>query len=291
MTSRRTFLSALAAAAALPVASKLSLAAEAHRFTGDYGLQLYSLRRQLAHDSPGTLKTIRQDGYTEVEAAGLYGHTPEEFRGYLDQAGLKCTGTHLVSRQLREHFDDCVRQAKALGVEYVVCAVIEDTYKIPLTLNNYRAAAKDFNAWATRLRDAGLRFGYHNHDYEFRLLDGRPGLDTLIEQSTPGLVDFEMDVFWVKRGGQDPVTYLKRYPDRFRLMHLKDMRQGTPVGDFSVGTSDEDCLPLGEGILDIKGILRTAAEIGVRKYYVEDESREAPEGIRKSLEYLKTVRF
>jgi sugar phosphate isomerase/epimerase len=161
----------------------------------------------------------------------------------------------------------------------------------PIPLDNFKRAAENFNQWGEKIHSGGLRLAYHNHDYEFRIYEGTPAYDTLIQETQPDLVAFEMDVFWVKRGGQDPVAYLKKYRDRFRLLHLKDIRTGTPVGDFSVGTSDEACVVLGTGIIDLPAILSQAEKIGVERYYVEDESAEAPQNIGPSLQYLKRVRF
>ena len=156
-------------------------------------------------------------------------------------------------------------------------------------MDNFKRAAANFNGWAEKIHSGGLRLAYHNHDYEFRLYDGQPAYDTLINEPEP--VVFEMDIFWVKRGGQDPVAYLKKYPQRFRLMHLKDMRAGTPLGDFSVGTSDEASVVLGTGTLDLPAILLAAENAGVERYYVEDESAEAPQNLTPNLKYLKQARF
>ena len=293
MGSRRKFLALLGT---LPLAAKGVISnnvsrggAGAHRFTGNYGLQLYSLRSQLARDVPGTLAYIRKIGFGDVETAGLYGLSPEKFRAYLDQSGLKSTSMHVSGERLESEIEAVLHEASTLGVQYVVCSSVNWERRNLLDMNDYRQIAGLFNKWGKRVRAEGFGFGYHNHDFEFRVLEGRPALDILIGNTDPRLVDFEMDVFWVRRGGQDPVEYLKRYGSRFRLMHLKDMRRGTPVGDLSVGISDEASVPLGEGMLDIKGILRASANI--KHYYVEDESAEAPEGIRASLKYLKAVRF
>lgn len=266
-----------------------------HRFTGPFGLELYSVRNQLAKDIPGTLKMVRAIGYTEVEVVwDHWGHaTEKELRSHLDGAGLKCTSAFYPAERYMQDFDAVMDGAKALGVDYLICGNIPGAFDKTktLSLEDFRQAAKRFNQWASRLRATGLRFGYHNHEYEFRLYDGKPAYDTLITETDPGLVDFEMDVFWIKCGGQDPLAYLKRYPRRFRLIHLKDVRKGTPLGDFSATISDEASVPLGSGILDLPTILREAADAQVKLYYVEDESVEAPQNIRASLQYLKQVEF
>ncbi len=302
MFARRTFLKTLGGSLGACLASDLESSAkraprhqaEPRRFAGPLGLQLYSLRKQLPQNLAGTLEPVRKVGYTEVEAVpGFWGPASvEELRRRLDEAGLKCTSVHQSPDRLRTDLDGVVKDAKILGVETVVCGYISGAFqKDPLPLEAFARAAAEFNDWAAILRSAGLAFAYHNHDYEFRLYQGKPGFDLLLNETKPGVVEYEMDVFWVKRGGQDPVDYLLRSPDRFRLLHLKDMRRGTPMGDFAAGTSDEASVPLGTGILDMLTILREAAKVAVRRYYVEDESAEAPQGIQKSAAYLRTVRF
>lgn len=313
LIGRRTLLAALGAALPL-MSSSLSatiLAARIgdtprRRFAGPFGLELYSLRTEIARNMAGTLAMVRNIGYTEVEAVhGFWGPASvEELKRQLDDARLRCTSVQQPPERLRNDMAGVIRDARTLGVEYVVCGYISGAFRragaqlpgmfgpfIPLPFRAFREAAAEFNRWGKTLRKAGFKLGYHNHAYEFRLYGGHPGFDTLLSGTTPGLVDFEMDVFWVKRGGQNPMAYLKRYPRRFRLIHLKDMRKGTPVGDFSVGTSDEASVTLGTGIMDMRAILRAAAEAHVERYYVEDESAEAPEDIRVSYEYLKKVRF
>lgn len=315
MTKRREFLASLSPAIlssgaffSTSIIATGNTPAGRERFAGDYGLELYSLRTQIARDMPRTLVMVRRIGYTEVEAVhGFWGSASvEELRRQLDQAHLKCTSVQQPPERLRSDMRGIIRDARTLGVEYVVCGYISDAFRrlssapqrpgmfgpfAALPLQAFRSAAAEFNEWAKTLGESGFKLGYHNHGYEFRLYNGKPGFDTLLNETEPSLVDFEMDVFWVKRGGQDPIDYLKRYPRRFRLIHLKDMRRGTPVGDLSVGTSDEASVPLGAGILNMPGILRAAAEAHAQRYYVEDESAEAPRDVRVDYRYLKTIRF
>lgn len=276
------------------------------RFSGPYGLELYSVRAQIAQDMPGTLKSVRSIGYTEVEAVqGFWGRASvPELSRQLKRARLKCTSVQQPPERLRSDMRGVIQDARTLGVEYVICGYISGAFRragiqrpgmfgpfAPLPLRAFRDAAAEFNLWGKKLRAAGFKLGYHNHGYEFRLYNGKPGFNTLLNETKLGLVDFEIDVFWVKRGGQDPVAYLKQYLHRFRLIHLKDMRKGTPVGNLSVGTSDEASVTLGTGTMNMPAILRAAAEARVERYYVEDESAEAPRDIRLSYEYLRSVRF
>ena len=265
-----------------------------HRFKGPYGLELYSVRNQLFKDVPGTLAMVAKAGYTDVEA--VWDHwgqvTAEQLGEACKQAGLNLISLYYPDFQFQQHLDEIIQSAHRVGARYLICGNVAGAFEgKPVPFANFKQAATMFNQWGSRIHSGGLQLAYHNHDYEFRLYDGKPAYDTLIEETDSKLVAFEMDVFWVKRGGQDPLGYLKKYPDRFQILHLKDMKAGTPVGDFSVGTSDEASVILGTGIIDFPAILRAAEEAGVKLYFVEDESAEAPETIGPSLQYLKNVRF
>ncbi len=262
-----------------------------HRFHGDYGLQLYSLRNQLPGHLDRVLAWVHRLGYREVEPLGYYGTTPAGLRRALDRAGLRCTSVHFDASLFERQFAGVVQTCHALGAGYAICSSFDWQRRYQLTPADMRLQAQRFNRWAARLRRKGLRFGYHNHDFDFRLAGGRPLYDRLLEHTRPELVDFEMDIFWVARGGQDPVQYLQRYPGRFRLMHLKDMRRGTPRGFATTQTAGDASVALGQGVLNLPAILRAAAAAGVERYYVEDESPAAPREIVTSIHYLKTVQF
>jgi len=265
-----------------------------HRFKGPCGLELYSVRNQLDKDVPGTLQTVAKAGYTDVEAVwDHWGHvTAEQLGDACKQAGLNLVSLYYPDFQFQQRLDEIIQSAHHVGARYLICGNVAGAFEgKPVPFENFKQAGATFNQWGSKIHASGLQLAYHNHDYEFRLYDGKPAYDTLIAETDPKLVAFEMDVFWVKRGGQDPVAYLKRHPDRFQVLHLKDMRAGTPVGDFAVGTSDEASVILGTGIIDFPPILRAAEQAGVKLYFVEDESAEAPQNIGPSLEYLKKVRF
>jgi sugar phosphate isomerase/epimerase len=258
-------------------------------FPGPYGLQLYSLRQQMPGHVKQWLERVRRIGYGEVETAGLDGLSAQQFHSALASVGLRCVGMHNDYARYVHEMSAIIREAQTLGAQYLVCPELPQAGR-HLTMVDVRRAARDFNRFAAQLERHGLHFGFHAEVNAFYPIGGRPGLDRLIALMRPDIV-LEMDIFWYKCGGQDPVAYLKRYPKLFRLMHLKDMRRGTPVGNFNVSISDEDCVALGQGILDMPAILREAVRIGVRHYFVEDESREAPENIVADMKYLKTVRL
>ena len=258
-------------------------------FKGSLGMELWSYRKQLAEDLPSTLAAVHKLGLREVETASFYGRSAAEFRKELDKAGLNCssyiTGYDRFGKELRAVIAD----AKALGAHYVLTAWIP--HQGNFTLENCQRAAKDFNQWGEQLKVHGLQFGYHPHGFEFVPGDDGTLFDTLLKLTKPESVEYEMDVFWFFHGGADPVRYLEKYPNRFSLLHLKELRKGAATGDPTGKAPDETSVVLGTGQLDFPAILRAAAKAGVKYYYIEDESPDAPRQVPQSLEYLKSVRF
>ena len=147
------------------------------------------------------------------------------------------------------------------------------------------------NRWGLSLKQAGLEFCYHPHGYEFRPSPEGTLFDLLAAKTDPAVVNFQMDVFWIAWPGQDPVKLLRTYPMRFPLMHLKDLRRGSKLGDLSGHAPEEASVPLGTGMLDFHAILHEARRIGVKRYYIEDEAPEAVSNIPISLKYLRSLGF
>jgi sugar phosphate isomerase/epimerase len=297
MKTRRDFL-AVVGGAALGLAGSPRwhgiLAAETGmKFKGPYGLELYSLRNQIHRGDASTVRAAlsmaKQVGYTEIEAPELYGLTATEFRKQLDQVGLPCTSLMTTYNECQNHLEDVIQNARTLGAGWIINVWIP--HQGPFTLSVCQQAIADYNRWGEKVHRAGLRFGHHTHGYEFQPYQGHPLFDTLVDQTHPSLVEYEMDVFWVVDAGASPVAYLRRYPTRFRLLHLKDMRKGPPVKNFTGAAPLTWDVPLGTGRIDLPGILVEAEKVGVERYYVEDESSDAPHHIIQSLHYLKTVRL
>lgn len=295
MSSRRAFLGSvgvavLGAKAVRAGAATLDGAAMAplRFFKGPFGIQLYSLRNQLDKDVPGSLKLIRDAGYTDVETAGFYKMSPADFKKALDKAGLKCTGMHSGDdNRFRTKLDEIIAEAKVFKPDYVTSPWIQEEHR--KDAEGCKRVAADFNEWGKKLQAAGFRFGFHNHDAEFKPLGSTTAMDILIQETDPKLVDFELDLFFVKKVGLSPADYLRKYPGRFKLVHVKDISKSTPMGFAEA--PDDACVPLGEGQIDWPKTLAAAAEVGVTHYYVEDESATAPEGIKKTAQYLKNVKF
>jgi sugar phosphate isomerase/epimerase len=260
-------------------------------FTGPLGVQLYSVRNPIATDVPGTLARVRALGFREVELAGTYGLSAPQFRAELDRAGLRATSMHVGYESLRDSLPAVLDEARTLGVQYVGTAWIPHSSG-PLTEEDAHRAAANFTTWGRAAQERGLQFFYHVHGYEFEPgPSGTLPMDILMRE-TPEAVKFEMDVFWISRPGADPVAWLRKYPTRWRLLHLKDMKKGTPT-NVNTGSAnpDEAEVPVGTGQIDYRGVLRAAREIGVDRYYVEDETAEPFRTMPLTVHWLERVRY
>jgi sugar phosphate isomerase/epimerase len=265
------------------------LVAAARESLGPLGLEIYSLRRELAKDVPGTLALVRKFGFEEVEVPNFYGLTAGAFREQLDRLHLRCTAMVAQHERLSQDLKGVVDDARALGTAYVIYPWIP--HQNEFSEDDCRRATRDMNGWGRSLKQAGLEFCYHPHGYEFRPSREGTLFDLLAAQTDPATVNFQADVFWIAWPGQDPVKLLRRYPTRFLLMHLKDIRRGTKLGDLSGHAPEETSVPLGTGMLDFPAILDEAKRIGVKRYYIEDEAPEAVSNIPVSLKYLRAVGF
>lgn len=253
------------------------------------GLQLWSLRGAFVKNPMEALDIAKSYGITEVETAGTARMTPQQFRAELDKRGLKAVSAHMGYERLQKDFDGALEEVKALGVQWVFVPILPEREKFDY--ERAMAAAKNFNEWGRKFREAGLKFGYHPHGFEFGpgKTAGKTLFDELVEATTPGDVYYEMDVYWVVHGGADPVTLLKRYDSRWAALHVKDMRKGIPTG-LNIGSSPaEDKVAVGEGQIDWPSILRTAREVGVKHYFIEDETVDALVNIPPSLDYLRAL--
>ena len=275
-------------ASLLLVCAALTCATTTKDFKRRVGLQLYSLRDQFKKDVGCTLDQVRAFGVTDVELAGTYGVAPEKFKAELDARKLKAVSAHFSYEQCRDHIDDVVREAKLFGLEYAGCAWIP--HADPFDEKTTREAAAVFNRAGERLAKDGIKFFYHTHGYEF--LPYRDGtlFDLLMAETKPEYVHIEMDVYWIVHPGQDPVKFLEKYGKRVELMHVKDMRRGTP-GGFTGQSDVTNNVVLGEGMIDWPAVFRAAKKAGVKWYFIEDESPSAVVQIPQSLRYLEKLKF
>jgi len=278
--SRRTFLAAGSAAAAL-YATRFGHAASLGL---PIGLQLYSVRTLLPTDYAGTLKQIAALGYKEVEAAGFFNLPVEQVKAAMRAAGLRCVSAHYSLALLRQHLDEILPFCKSLGTGYVVCSSPmhqQEGAKGPLSLDDWRWSADQFNQVATKVEATGMRFAYHNHFAEFGAIDGILPYDELLKHTDPAKVSFELDCGWVIVGGQDPVHYLKQYPTRIVMLHVKDFKNNKPPS-----------VELGTGSIDYGPIFAAAAAAGhVRHAFVEQEEFQGPimEALKVDAEYMKRM--
>jgi sugar phosphate isomerase/epimerase len=264
-------------------------AAKATAFKGPVGLQLRSLRRELSQDLPAALARVRAYGLTNVEVADVYGVPAQRLRAELDKAGLKCPSMFISYERLQEDLIGVGMAARALGAAYVVVDGIPHEDKF--TAEDCQRGAADLNRWGEALKTLGLRLAYHVHGYEFQPAGNRTLFDGLVVGTKPEFVSFELDVFGAARAGRDPAQLLDRYPTRFPLVHLKDMKKGTARGVLTGEAPEDASVALGAGELDLRAILRQAADSAVKHYFIEDESPEAAANIPASLSFLEQVRF
>ncbi|MBL7875218.1 MAG: sugar phosphate isomerase/epimerase [Cyclobacteriaceae bacterium] len=252
------------------------------------GLQLYSLRNQIPKDVPGSLALVSKWGIKEIEGGGTYGLTQEEFNALCKKNNLKMISIGVGFDELEKDPAAVAAKAKQFGAKYVMCSWIPHTGD-DFTLADTEKAISVFSNAGKVLTAQGISFCYHIHGYEFRPYEDGTLFDLMVRKLDAQYVNFEMDVFWVKHPGQDPVALLKKYPGRFPLMHLKDRKPGTP--DSQSGHADvETNVVLGTGDVGIKEIMKIARQVGVKHFFIEDESSYAVEQIPQSLTFLKSLK-
>lgn len=255
----------------------------------EIGLQLYSLRNQFKTDIAGTLELVERWGIREIEGGGTYGLPMDEFKKLLRDNKLKMVSVGADYTQLKDNPQSAVDNAKAFGAKYVVCYWIPHEDDNVFTIEHIKEAVGVFTRAGKLLAENGLSLCFHPHGYEFRPHEGSTLFDYLARETDPRYLNFEMDVFWVKHPGQDPVALLKKYPKRFPLMHLKDRKHGT-VGNQNGRADVETNVVLGSGDVGIGEIMREAKKAGVKHYFIEDESSRSVTQIPLSLEYLKQLK-
>ena len=269
--SRRTFLrqGAGTVAAALVASVPDPLQAEPRHQPG--GIQLYTVAADLQKDVPNTLREIRAIGYAEVETAVFAGLTAKQFREELDRAGLACHSAHLQmnAADLSPVFED----ANAVGAHFAVCsAMLPSTASTQPTVDDYKRMAARLNDIARQAKRAGVQYAYRNHNMEFRQLDGQiVGYDVLLKETDPALVDFEIDCGWMIAAGYQPTAYFKQYPERIKMLHIKDFVRGSRISTSLAKDSRPQGTELGRGYIDYRPILKAAAAIPIQHYFVEQE--------------------
>jgi sugar phosphate isomerase/epimerase len=253
----------------------------------DPGVVSYSFRDQFADDIPGTLDLIKNMGISNIEFSNLFGSSAKQIRKMLDERAMVCTAYGVSYDALNNNIKQVVNDAKELGANYVRVAWIP--HEGDFTINDAERAVKDFNNFGKILSENELFFCYHNHGYEFSPYKAGTLFDYIVQNTHPDYVSFELDLLWTVHPGADPVELLHSYPERFRLMHLKDLKKGVK-GDFSGSTSRDNDVVLGTGKVDFPVVLRAAQYTNIKHYYIEDESPDVENRIPVSREYIMKIK-
>lgn len=258
----------------------------------EIGIQMGSMRKMYSEGMPAVIAKLKELGITEIEGGGGRSMDRASFRKLAEENGLKiiATGANFDNLQNKDSLQKIITNAKELGAQNVIC------YWIPhdgdnFTYANMQKGVEVFNAAGKTLKENGLSFWYHAHGYEFREYPEGKGtlFEYMMEKTNPAYVNFQMDVFWMKNPGQDPVALLKKYPTRWKSLHLKDRKIGTP-NNLNGRQDKETNVVLGTGDVGIAEIMKTAKKIGIKHYFIEDESSRALEQVPASVAYLKSLK-
>lgn len=228
------------------------------------GVQLYTLREMAAKDLDATLAAVAKMGYAGVEFAGFHGHRAEDVRTMLDRYGLQAFAAHIPVAQFEGDIDSVVHELTAIGAPWGIVPWVSPEARNETSM---RDLGLRMNAYASALRDAGIKFGYHNHDFEFTetVGTGETLFHTLLNITDPALVFFELDAMWASVGGYEPHDVIRAHADRIRLLHIKDASKEDRRKD----------VPFGEGVLDWGAILSAARSAGV-EYYITEQDNPNP---------------
>ncbi|MEI6277687.1 MAG: sugar phosphate isomerase/epimerase [Prolixibacteraceae bacterium] len=240
------------------------------------GLQLYSIRDAMAADVKGTLKKISDMGYKNMELAGysngkFYGFSPAEFKKIISDLGMVSLSSHAAveSKGITVESAKLMADAHAaLGVKYCIQPWVNDEDR---TVEKYKKMIGDWNKVGKIMKEVGIQFGYHNHNFEFKKVDGLvPYYDIFMKEMDKDLITMELDLFWASKAGQDPVAMFKKYPGRFQLLHFKDMHTNQPP--FFDVIKDDIC-SVGDGVIDFKKIWAAKEVAGAKYLFVEDDNQ------------------
>jgi sugar phosphate isomerase/epimerase len=245
------------------------------------GLQLYSVREEMLADAKGTLKQLAALGIKQIESArsakgNYYGLGAKEMKDTCRELGMTLRSGHVA---IDDKWQQTLQQAAESGQEYLICASLPQTGQ---SIDNYKRVAEIFNKSGEECRKAGIKFGYHNHDYEFEKVDGQILYDVLMDNTDPKLVHMELDLGWVVASGIDPLEYFRKYKGRFPLWHLKDMN-----------IQKKHSTEFGKGALDIAGLLQNQNASGLKYFFIEQEeyAKTPLESIKYNMDYLERVKI
>ncbi len=269
------------------VALSLQTFAQKPLYTFPFGVQTYTFRNSFPQGVAATLDSIKNMGFTEVE--GMMGKvSAEEFKQLCKERGLDIPSTGAGYEEILKDPQSVANTAKTLGSSFVMCAWIPHE-RGKFNLENAKKAVADFNSAGKVLKQNGITFCYHVHGFEFQPYEKGTLLDYIIQNTNPEYVSFEMDILWTHFGGGDPVALLKKYGRRWKLLHVKDLKKGV-AKDLTGGTSQENDVALGTGEINVAAIIREAKKIGIKHYFIEDESSRVNSQVPQSIAFLKSLK-
>jgi sugar phosphate isomerase/epimerase len=294
--NRRTFIETSVATAVLSSLPSRTFAEE-HKIS-KIGLQLYTVRDAMKADFAGTIGKVASIGYKEMEFAGYFDHSPKDVRAILDKNGLTSPSCHVSYDVVEKKWPETLASAQVIGQTFVVCPMIDE--KLRKSPDGYKRVAELFNKAGEASKKAGIQFAYHNHYWEFEpdpQLGGKFPYDFLLESTDANDVKMELDLCWISVAGQDPVAYFKKYPGRFPLVHVKDMKKLPNVKPDQLATLnmeqvEKDMTSVGDGIIDWKRIFAAGSMGGIEHYLVENDApKDAFANIAASYKYLSLLQF
>ncbi|REL39062.1 sugar phosphate isomerase/epimerase [Rhodohalobacter sp. SW132] len=274
---------AILAPLSIPERSSAQTSQEGSSLLPDPGVVSYTFRNQFSEDVPGTLDMIQEMGFTNIEFSALFGKSAEEIRMLLDARDMICTSYGVGYDRLMDEPEEVAAEAEILGAEFVRVAWIP--HSAPFDIDDAKRAISEFESAGKILREKGIRLNYHNHGYEFRPYEDGTLFDYMVQNSNPDYLNFELDTFWVAHPGHDPVELLKTYPDRFNLVHLKDLAKDAEH-DYSGRAPSHYDVPLGTGQIDFHSFLIAAENSAIEHFYIEDETEDVVNRVPKSREYI-----
>lgn len=254
------------------------------------GLQLYTVRKELAKDFLGTLKSVAAVGYKEVEGSEFQGKSPAEIRQIMNGVGLSMPSAHYMTAQIRGDWEKHIAFAHDAGIQYMVNAFLMPQER--KSLDDYKRLAELFNKAGEQTGKAGIQFCYHNHNFEFAKFGETTGYDVLLKETDPHLVGMELDCFWMTHAGRDPAQYLKSHPGRYPLLHIKDLKAGFAPSTNIMDTKPAEFAEVGRGTINWKRIFAAAPLGGVKHYFVEQDfcAGSPLDSIKISFDYLQGLK-
>jgi sugar phosphate isomerase/epimerase len=255
-------------------------------FTAPIGVQAYTYRNSFPQGVAATLDTVKSLGITEMEGPNPKNVSPDDFKKMLDERRISMPSIGADYVMLTKDPEPFIKLAKLFGATYIMCAWIP--HSNTFTIDDAKKAVNDFNRIGKILKENGITFCYHDHGYEFGPYENGTLFDYIVKNTDPKYVSFEMDMMWTFHGGADPAKLLLKYKGRWKLVHLKDIRKGI-ANDLTGGTDTKNDVALGTGQLNIPEILKAAKTVGIKHYFIEDESGNHAAQILVTIAYLKSL--